>query len=64
MASASKPESVQRLLPWWGKLAHRALLARTAKQIDEVIDENETDASALRASGVRVRPAVDADASA
>ena len=65
MASpASKAECVQQLLPWWGKLAHRALAARAAdREVDES-DEDEVNNSALRASGICVRAAVDGDAGA
>jgi hypothetical protein len=58
---ASKAEQVQQLLPWWAKLAHRALLVRNATQI-EVDDEDEANALAARTPSVRLRSAVDRDA--
>jgi hypothetical protein len=27
----ASPDEVQRLLPWWGKLVHRVLIARAAR---------------------------------
>jgi hypothetical protein len=64
MASATKPEHVQRLLPWWGKLAHRILVARASEDPSEVSDDGQTQSNTLRASGIRLRTAVDGDAGA
>jgi hypothetical protein len=61
--AASQREAMQQLLPWWAKLAHRALVAR-ADDRNEVRDENEVDRIALGAARVRVRAAVDGDAGA
>ncbi len=60
--AASQREAMQRLLPWWAKLAHRALVAR-ADERSEVRDENEVGRVALGTARVRVRAAVDGDAS-
>jgi hypothetical protein len=62
MASATKPEDVQRLLPWWGKLAHRVLVARATESNGEVSNDGQAQPDTFRASGIRLRAAVDGDA--
>jgi hypothetical protein len=59
--AASQREAMQQLLPWWAKLAHRALVAR-ADSINEVRDEDEVDRHAPGTACIRVRAAIDGDA--
>jgi hypothetical protein len=62
-ASMARREDVMQLLPWWAKLAHRAMAARVVDET-EVSDAKQALEHAVRASGIRVRAAVDRDASA